>query len=76
MSVCRGRNSEGIDFKDELARCVMIIGIPYPNPSDEKVILKMESLDKSLKEKNKLKNKTPGHIDTRQAISGKEWYKQ
>lgn len=30
MGVCRGRISEGLDFSDKAARCVMIIGIPYP----------------------------------------------
>lgn len=28
--VCRGKISEGIDFADELARAVVVIGIPYP----------------------------------------------
>lgn len=30
MGVCRGRISEGLDFSDNAARCVMVIGIPYP----------------------------------------------
>lgn len=30
MGVCRGRISEGLDFSDNAARCVMIVGIPYP----------------------------------------------
>jgi Rad3-related DNA helicase len=31
MGVCRGKLSEGIDFSDEAARCVIVFGIPYPN---------------------------------------------
>ena len=27
---CRGRVSEGYDFKDEMARAVVMIGIPLP----------------------------------------------
>jgi len=27
---CRGRVSEGIDFTDEMARAVVLIGIPLP----------------------------------------------
>ena len=30
FGVCRGRTSEGLDFSDNAARCVIIVGIPYP----------------------------------------------
>jgi len=40
--VCRGRASEGIDFADESARGVVIVGIPYPNVNDLHVSLKRE----------------------------------
>lgn len=30
MGVCRGRMSEGLDFSDDAARMVLIIGIPFP----------------------------------------------
>ena len=45
MGVCRGRISEGLDFSDNAARCVIIVGIPFPQISDPKVILKKEYLD-------------------------------
>lgn len=28
--VARGKVSEGIDFADEMARAVVVIGVPYP----------------------------------------------
>lgn len=31
IGVCRGKLSEGIDFSDDAARCVIVFGIPYPN---------------------------------------------
>ena len=30
MAVCRGRISEGLDFSDNAARAVIIVGIPFP----------------------------------------------
>lgn len=30
LGVCRGRLSEGMDFSDNAARCVLVVGIPYP----------------------------------------------
>lgn len=42
MAVCRGRVSEGLDFKDELCRCVMIIAPPLASFVDPKVLIKQE----------------------------------
>ena len=45
MGVCRGRLSEGLDFKDRRARVVIIVGIPYPSLMEPKIILKRYYLD-------------------------------
>lgn len=34
IGVCRGKLSEGIDFSDDAARCVIVYGIPYPSYLD------------------------------------------
>jgi len=38
MCVCRGKLSEGIDFLDDAARAIFVIGIPYPCVNDPRVV--------------------------------------
>ena len=40
LAVCRGRVSEGLDFADEHCRCVVVVGVPFPNVRDPRVTLK------------------------------------
>jgi regulator of telomere elongation helicase 1 len=63
MGVCRARMSEGIDFTDDAARMVIVVGIPYPNLTDPKIILRRNYLD----QKKRLNWKS---------LSGQEWYNQ
>ncbi|EAY13620.1 helicase, putative [Trichomonas vaginalis G3] len=42
FAVCRGKMSEGIDFSDDYARSVFVVGIPFPNTKDPKVILRKQ----------------------------------
>jgi Rad3-related DNA helicase len=46
MSYCRGRLSEGIDFKDEYARAVFLIGIPNMQVKDAITVEKKQFLNK------------------------------
>jgi Rad3-related DNA helicase len=45
MGVCRGRMSEGLDFSDNAARMVIIVGIPFPSAYEPKILLKKHYLD-------------------------------
>ena len=85
MGVCRGRISEGLDFSDNAARCVIIVGIPFPQMVDPKVILKKEYLDeKIIRERRRIAaeksliGKDKINIGSSkpflQQLSGKDWY--
>jgi chromosome transmission fidelity protein 1 len=42
--VMKGKFSEGINFNDELCRCLIVVGIPFLPPNDYKVIRKKSYL--------------------------------
>lgn len=59
FAVCRGKVSEGLDFADEYARGVIIIGIPFPNLKDAQVQAKRDYNDK---------------YSARGLLRGNQWY--
>jgi regulator of telomere elongation helicase 1 len=61
MAVLRGKVSEGLDFKDENGRAVIIIGLPFAPYKNPQIILKREYLEKNRNKGNML-------------VSGQEWY--
>ena len=72
MGVCRGRISEGLDFSDKAARCVIVVGVPYPQLTDPRVILKKEFLDLKLTRRRPQGDGDAGKII--RTISGRDWY--
>lgn len=47
FAVCRGKASEGMDFRDKRARGVIVIGLPFPSSQDAKVQHKRAYLDQT-----------------------------
>ena len=71
FSVCRGSCSEGMNFKNDAARLVIVVGIPFAYLGDPKTQLRKEYQDEFnkyyyafIKDKNIKK------------LSGSEWYNQ
>lgn len=44
MAAARGRLSEGIDYKDGLARCILLVGVPNLNTKIDQIQAKMDYL--------------------------------
>ncbi|WPJ65211.1 hypothetical protein SMAC4_08636 [Sordaria macrospora] len=45
LSVVGGKMSEGINFSDRLGRCVVVIGLPYPNAHSPEWVARREYLE-------------------------------
>ncbi|CAL4975503.1 unnamed protein product [Urochloa decumbens] len=66
FAVCRGKVSEGLDFADRAGRAVIVTGMPFATPTDPKVRLKREYLDKQGTQSN----------ENTKTLTGNEWYVQ
>ena len=51
LCVVGGKMSEGINFKDDLCRVVIMIGLPYPNPNDIELKERMKYLNENIDNK-------------------------
>uniref|UniRef100_A0A7N0UY48 Helicase ATP-binding domain-containing protein n=1 Tax=Kalanchoe fedtschenkoi TaxID=63787 RepID=A0A7N0UY48_KALFE len=45
LAVVGGKISEGINFSDGMGRCIVMVGLPYPNPSDIELIERIKHIE-------------------------------
>ncbi|PKI71046.1 hypothetical protein CRG98_008627 [Punica granatum] len=45
LAVVGGKVSEGINFSDGMGRCIVMVGLPYPNPSDIELVERIKHID-------------------------------
>jgi chromosome transmission fidelity protein 1 len=57
LSVVGGRLSEGINFSDDLARAVMLIGLPFPNAFSGEIVSKRKFIEDQVISKTKDRGK-------------------
>ncbi|MCO5590825.1 hypothetical protein L7F22_044800 [Adiantum nelumboides] len=48
LCIVGGKMSEGINFNDGMGRCVVMVGLPYPSPSDPELVERMRFIDQLL----------------------------
>ncbi|KAK1360168.1 DNA helicase [Heracleum sosnowskyi] len=45
LAVVGGKISEGINFSDGMGRCIVMVGLPYPSPSDVELIERIKHIE-------------------------------
>lgn len=45
LAIVGGKVSEGINFSDGMGRCIVMVGLPYPNPSDIELMERVKHIE-------------------------------
>lgn len=46
LAVVGGKISEGINFSDGMGRCIVMVGLPYPSPSDIELLERVKHIER------------------------------
>ncbi|KAL8043182.1 hypothetical protein ABFX02_09G102100 [Erythranthe guttata] len=77
LAVVGGKISEGINFSDGAGRCIVMVGLPYPSPSDVELMERVkhiEGLGRTIPSNNPMCGETGFHVLKRCKGKGKEYY--
>lgn len=75
FSVMGGKLSEGINFKDKLARAVFLVGLPYPNIKAPEIKVRMQYYSSVKKPVPVAEANNPNNPPTVTSFSGMDYYR-
>ncbi|GFP59854.1 ATP-dependent DNA helicase chl1 [Trichoderma asperellum] len=74
LSVVGGKMSEGINFSDRLGRCVMVIGLPYPNIASPDWKAKIEYIEFTTKDRLITEGQNPSEATAQAKQASRDFY--